>query len=367
MNQSILFKPLWTRKSKPSHASRWRVSRWFLPEDLETSQFGLLSLLDMIQREALDPLAFIEAFAVEQRGAYRRCVLSLARKVREGLPLVDAIEQTPNVLSDDMVVALRLGSQTGTLNSMFAMYRTDRVFDAWKQRFDWVGFRFYWIAVGSVVMILLLLLNTIINPTIRFLTEAEGYRPHLMVWLGETLSYLGPIAWIFLFFVLITIAMGWSFRLRQWMRKFVGGWRLSKHQSSLAKLLKILSVPIESGRPIAGALSTLARYHYEDNTRHALLLARNEIEHGVEPWSSLAQAGLLTPEESLAIQSSGDPVSQGWVVRQIADEHDRQYRHRCELLGAIANPLMVLLVGAIVLWVSYAVLGSLYGLVTRLS
>ncbi|MFN9987655.1 MAG: type II secretion system F family protein, partial [Pirellula sp.] len=80
-----------------------------------------------------------------------------------------------------------------------------------------------------------------------------------------------------------------------------------------------------------------------------------------------ALAGLLTPEESHAIHVSGDSVSQGWVLRRIADEHERQYRYQCNLWSSIANPIMVLLVGAIVLWVAYAIFGSLYGLVVHLS
>ena len=367
MNTSIFLKPIFARDGNRVRPSRWRLSRWFLPEDLETSQHGLLSLLDVIHRESLDPATYIDAFAIEQRGTYCRCVQSLARRLREGVILMDAIEQTPNVLSDDMVVALRLADQSGTLNPMHALYRRSRYAEAMEQRFDWAGFRFYWIVVGSVVMILLLLLSTITNPVIRLLSEVEGYAPYLLQRMSENLQYLGPIAWLFLFSVLLSIAFGWSFRLRQWIRNLASGWRVSKDQNALSKLLRILSVPVASGRPVTAALSTLAKYHYQAKTRSALLLARNEIEHGAEPWSSLALAGLLTPEESHAIHVSGDPVSQGWVLRRIADEHERQYRHQCNLWSSIANPIMVLLVGAIVLWVAYAILGSLYGLVVHLS
>ena len=65
-----------------------------------------------------------------------------------------------------------------------------------------------------------------------------------------------------------------------------------------ADVLEKLGVAIEAGRPIAGALSTLARYHFDPTLRHQLLYIRNEVEQGADVWQSMAAIGLLSASGS---------------------------------------------------------------------
>ena len=122
-----------------------------------------------------------------------------------------------------------------------------------------------------------------------------------------------------------------------------------------ADVLQNLSVVAEAGRPIPGAISTLARYHYDPTLRRQLLFVRNEVELGADLWSTLAAVKLLTPAEVALMESSQKVGNRPWAMRQLATAKRRRIRRRLELLDQLASPLAILLLGAVVLTVSMGV------------
>ena len=98
----------------------WYVSTWF-GDGLATQQRSLLRMLSVAHRERLEMGPLIHCLADEHRGRYRWRLRRLAKLLESGTPLVEALEQTPDALDDDTVLALRFGSQTGALASTFEM------------------------------------------------------------------------------------------------------------------------------------------------------------------------------------------------------------------------------------------------------
>jgi len=100
--------------------SRWRISAWFSGDTADDRQRSLLRMLAAAHQQRLDPMVLVDNLASEHRGAYRRRLKRLARRLREGMSLIDALEQTPDVLSDETVLAIRFATQCGTPDSSYS-------------------------------------------------------------------------------------------------------------------------------------------------------------------------------------------------------------------------------------------------------
>ena len=108
---------------------RWRLMPWWTGESHACRQRSLLRLLALAHNERLDLAPLLENYANEQLGLYRVRVRRLARRVSEGTPIVEALEQTPEVLGDEAVLAIRFAART-----------TDRKpGSSWEPRVPWMS------------------------------------------------------------------------------------------------------------------------------------------------------------------------------------------------------------------------------------
>ena len=353
-----------------SNGATWRASPFLPRERLAVQQWALLQLLEVVYRDKLEPAPLVMALSKEHRGGYRQRLFQLAHLLAKRTPLVDALEQTPDVLPEEAVLALRLASQSGTLPETFAMLSEVQSETARHRGYDWAGMKGYWLAVAFVVSQMLLLMSAFIAPTFRKL----GQDMELKVTgrFGSIVDALIPVAFLLFVFVCIVVLLGWATRFRRWFRRryMPQGWRGSWGSdlgTEFGALFRMLSVNLSSGRPVAGALSTLAKYHSHPVVRQRLLLARNEIEQGAEVWDSLKEAKIVTPAEFKALRMAQGPASEAWVLRKLAVMRNGTWRARDRWWGSFLHPLIVLIFGALVGTLAYSMFGSLYGIVRALA
>ena len=118
---------------------------------------------------------------------------------------------------------------------------------------------------------------------------------------------------------------------------------------------------------MTGALSTLARYHFDKGYRQKLLFIRNEVEHGADVWQCFADAKVLSPAESDALRQSPTSQSQAWTLRQFAEMKEAATQNRIDQALVFARPIVVLLQAAFVLWIATGVLQILTQLTIGIS
>jgi len=369
MTRSIILP--WSQLSLQGNGPNFRMAKWLPWEGLQIQQRSLLALLDGLHRERLDPAPWVAAFAEEQRGTYRRRLRSLAHRLSQAVPLIESLEQTPDALSEDMVMALRLGGQSGTLSDTYSMLLEEPRGSALPSESDWRSMRAYWMILGVVVLILLSFFGYVIAPNFRELSEymeRETLAPTFSLVYGHWLNGLIRIgAWL-LFLSVASIVLGWSSRVRRWMRDVVLpklGFNAESH--ALAQTMRMLAINAKQGRPIVGSLSTLAKYHHNHRLRQRLLLARNEIEQGMDGWESLRVSGILHADQCHALQLCGDAPSQAWLLQKFAEQQEIQVQKHQITRSVVAQPIVVLAFGSIVLWLAYSVFGTLYGLAQSLT
>ncbi|TWU38917.1 type IV pilin biogenesis protein [Novipirellula aureliae] len=353
--------------------SRWRISAWFSGDTVDDRQRSLLRMLAAAHQQRLDPTVLVDNLASEHRGAYRRRLKRLVRRLHEGLSLVDALEQTPDVLSDETVLAIRFATQCGTLDSTYSRLIAGR--DETDNRVQHAAGHstIYASIIGLFAVLVVIFQMTFILPIFlkisEELTEGATFRSA-----GPLRSLAATIEAITDYFPLILIASFLLFlllkltRVRRFLRRAVAGrWidTIAKRRS--ANLLNLIADSLEAGRPLTSSLSTLARYHYDRGIRQKLLLARNEVEQGSVAWDSLAEVKLISAAESDAIQKMNGTTDRVWTIRRFADWNRDKVSRKRENRSSLRQPLIVLCLGAIVLWIGYAYFQFLTNLVENLA
>jgi len=279
--------------------------------------------------------------------------------------LVDALEETPGVLPADYVLAIRVGQQSGMSHATLEQLRIDNAEDLLgREKSYWKSYLSYWLSVSFVMTVIYGAFTNLVLPTIRRMMEEFGIEPSLTkIDLVERFSVFPFLAALGL--ICFGLVLNWSESFRIWLWNLL---RIRTDSSSMkqATLLNILANTTMHGRPMSGALSTLAKFHSDSDMRKRLLLARNEIEQGTEPWESLKSVGLITQiqKETLQGQSNGN---QAWILRTLARSLRAHEQFRWSWLTSIVQPLTLIFFGLAVLGLSSTVLDGLYSIVSELA
>jgi len=308
-------------------------------------------------------------FATDHRGGYRRKLLRLGEKLAGGLPLADALEQTPGCLSPEQTLAARFGAHLGMLPRSFAMMISDsgtartqitsRVNHA-------VGY-----FVGVILILAFIAAFLLVEIVPKFLTIFSEFAMSAPPALQRLASAGGFVTQFWYLFAAAMLALGWLFYSEKGWRLLHNEWlpwlSSSANKFRGADVLDLLALAEQAGRPLAGAMSVLARHHYDRRIRGQLLFVRNEIEQGAEVWQSMVQAKLLAPAEAYAITQAPDATTRVWSIQQLAVVRRQAVSRRLETMANILHPLCILLLAAGVLLVALGVLSPLLDMIQTLA
>lgn len=337
--------------------ARWRTSMVWPGDSRAAMRRSLIRILAVAHDERLPAATLVANLAAEHRGINRRLLRRLARRLETGLPLISALEQTPEVLSDSQVLAIRFGGQSGTLAETYRELIT-----AGERPASSAGGALWQIGVYVVAMLLFLLwigafLFTFLYPTMEQIFDEFGIEAPAGSYQTVAAIYRHSGPWMLLLPLLgmVLVPVIWSSPLGRWLRRRLTDSRLRwVGQLRVAELLEMLASAAEAGRPLAGALSTLGRYHFDKPIRARLLFARNEVEQGASVWQSLLAADLLSESECQALAGATSPAARHWLMRGLAIEKRERTIVLAELAARALQTLVILTLAAIVLLLSCA-------------
>lgn len=349
-------------------SSTWHMSTWWNPESGK-ARYALIRLLAFAHRERLDVLPLVRHLAAEQRGAARRRLRRLERRLALDTPLIEALEQTPDLLSDEDLLALRFGNQSGTLMATFEFLlerNSAQNQAAWIRVIQAIA---YGICLAVFTSLALAFLMVFIAPTFKRMFEDFGLRlpsalQALIVSVDNCVQYL-PIVILLMVVGVVTILFA---KPQQWFRRV---W-LSKIWAPVANLRTahlqhLLAISSDAGRPLSASLSTLARYHFDNNIRLKLLEARNNVEQGTTPWLSLAEVQLLSSGEANSLEHAESPEFRSWLLRQLATWREEKVTQWAGYIGMLLYPAIVVTFGLLVLWIVVAFMSVVITMISALA
>ncbi len=211
----------------------WFSQPWWGGDTLAARQYTLLRILALGQRERLDIVPLIFGLAIEHRGYYRRLLLTLATRINAGANLVAALEQTPDALSDEDVLALRLAAESGTWTQTFDELLKVRVEDQRAKRLRPRLSVSYWLVVLFMAYSLLTLLMTVVAPTFAKLGSEMGLVPPQSFLRLYEFAAPGNLGWVMSLTIVIVLWFTWfraprRFLERQLAPKLLPPWLSSK-------------------------------------------------------------------------------------------------------------------------------------------
>jgi len=329
---------------------------------------SLLRLIVTATEENLPLSQLVEAWAADESGKQKYRLLRLAGLLRGGMSLPDAVEEVRGVLQDEEILAIRFGFQSGTLSASLrdlleqadpaVLVRSPR----WRKSLIYICLL---LAVGFFVVAFLQI--KIIPEFRKIFEEFDLSVPRSLEW------NVNFAAWCVRYWYLIALAIAglWWLVFSAWpgrkLRLQVLGRLLRPiRELRMADVLEKLGIASQAGRPIAGAISTLARYHFDPRLRHELLFIRNEMEQGAEVWQSMGKLGLLSGPEVRALETAERVGNRPWVLKQLAMLKKRRTLRRLAQLSELMLPLVILLIGGFVLFQAFGVFDTLAQLVKSL-
>jgi type II secretory pathway component PulF len=330
---------------------------------------ALLRLTAVAAEERLPLADLLAAWAEDESGFQRSRVARLAALLKDGTPLAEAVEQVPGALRESDVLAIRFGSQSGTLAAS-VREALDEADELTAGRPSTLGAT---LAYGAIVAIVFTIIVTFLYIKIvpSFQSILDDYAMEQPEALRQSINFANVVSNYWFLFALVPLVLVWSLfsaspgrAVRRWLAMRTLG---PLREVRAAEVLGQLSVAASAGRPLPGALSTLARYHFAAATRNQLLLVRNEVEQGADVWQSMSALGLISAPERRALTLADRLGNRAWTLKQLARGKQRRTSRRLERVSAMVLPVMVVLLGAFVLFQALSLFVPLIQIIINLT
>jgi type IV pilus assembly protein PilC len=327
---------------------------------------SLLRLIAVATEERLPLAPLVSAWAADERGVQQGRLRRLARLLGNGMPLASAIEEAPGGLADEDVLAIRFGAQSGTLAAALrGALDESRVAREGRAPL----FRRTIVYLCTVSMMAAMIVIFVQLKIVPKLEDIQGdfavEPPEVFRWSQGLTDFLADFWWLGALALLALVWSMFSARPGRFVRHAIVG-RLFRPLQELrsAEVLQKLGLAAHAGRPVPGALSTLARYHFDPVIRHKLLFVRNELEQGADVWQSMTAAGLLTPPEAEVMKSADRSGNRSWALNQVAAGKRGRTARRLERMAEVFLPAAVFVAGLFVLFQALTVLLPLIRILT---
>jgi type II secretory pathway component PulF len=310
----------------------------------------LLRLIAVAIEEKLPLVPLLEAWTADERGIQHYRLRRVIELLQSGTPLADALEQVPGVLGDDDILAIRFDAQSGTVTTAVREILGDSG-DAQPELHT--RFRST-LAYMSVVLLLgfpvVVFIQITIMPTMRAIFDEYGLQfpavTELSIKLASVFEKYGWLVILAAIVGLLSLLFARPGRaIRRAAGRYLGPWRRLRS----ADLLRKLAIAVGAGRPISGALSTLARYHFDSAIRNKLLFVRNELEQGANLWQSMSDVDLMTRTDVRVMNLAEQVDNRAWALRQLAYAKSLRATRFLERISQLVLPALVLCVGLFVL------------------
>jgi type IV pilus assembly protein PilC len=271
-------------------------------------------------------------------------------------------------LRDEDILALRFDAQSGTVTTAVREILDDPANNAPERPSRLRSTSLYLWTVLILACPVVAFIAIKIMPAFQMILREFGMRlPAATQLFLQWTSLFANYAWLLILALLVGVLSFVFTRPGRVARRGITRAFAPSRARRAAGLLRMIAIASNAGRPIAGALSTLARYHFDPTLRNKLLFVRNEMEQGANLWQSLGAVDVITDADVRALNLAERLGNRSWVLTQLAYAKNRRAMRRLDHLSQVLVPAMVLLMGLFVLFQALAVLTPLTNMIQGLA
>jgi general secretion pathway protein F len=300
---------------------------------------------------------------------HKRVLSQVRELVVEGGTLADAMKQHPAVFSDLYVNMVRAGEASGALDIVLVRLAeyTER---AAALRGKVRSALTYPVFMGMASMgILFFLLSYVVPKVTRIFEERDAKLPTMTIVLLAISNFLSTYWWAILAVILLAvIAVRVSTRTPTGRLRFDAltlripyfGKVLKK--VALARFARTLSTLLLGGIPLLQALDIVKHVVSNMVLSNAIEDGRNSIREGHSVADPLKKSGLFPPllVHMIAVGEKSGELEQ--MLSRAADAYDGEVEASVSALSSIMEPVLVIFMGGVVLFIVMAILLPIFDL-----
>lgn len=288
-------------------------------------------------------------------------IAAIREDVKEGQPLNRALSIHPRIFSDLYVNMIRAGEESGTLDVML-----DRLSDFLEKQVETrrkvVGSLFYPLILMMVGILMVIFLLAVVMP--RITSIFKGLNATLPL---PTILLMGMSDWIrheavWILFGLVILAFFMARIIAKNRQKIdLLVLRLPRvgtliAQDQVARFGRTLSVLLKGGVPLQRALEIGTTVLTNQALRSAAVQAREDVRNGESLGSALKRSPHVPKMAIHMIQTGERSGKLEELLLKMAEGYESEVSQTVSTLTSIIEPVMILFIGAIVLFMVLAVL-----------
>lgn len=301
--------------------------------------------------ENRDVALLCEAFSRDSWHWREPALRVLAARISEGVPLDQAVGESPRALPPETRFAVGLGSQTDTLPETLDLAAHVLSDNTSASRIDLQNQVYYFATLLFTMVNITSFIMYYIIP--KFKRIFEGFGVQLP---GATVALIHVSDHFTDYFYVYVICAGILIRyLRMERTRFWGQGRFplllssgGRTRRATPNLLRLLAIAAERGVPWERYLDKLIEQPLPSWLRRSLTKVTIEIENGHKPWPSLAKYGWLNAWEVSALEQSERAGNTIWTLRELANTRELRSQYHRASLDELLKPLAVLMIAGLV-------------------
>ncbi|MBI3768005.1 MAG: type II secretion system inner membrane protein GspF [Deltaproteobacteria bacterium] len=318
-------------------------------------------------------LPLVEALAAladqTEREHLRRAIVQIRERVTEGRALADALGEHPRLFSPLYVNMVRAGEASGALDVVL-----ERLADYTENQARLLGKVRAALTYPAVMLvlggaILFFLVSYVVPKVTRIFQETQQQLPRLTLLLIALSSFAARWWWLILLALGGAVLGGRAYAHSAAGRERVDRWVLQVpyvgrlvQKFALARFARTLSTLLASGIGLLPALDIVRNIVDNRVIAHAIENARDAIREGQSIAPPLRESGVFPPlvVHMVAVGERSGQLEE--MLGKAADAYDNEVENAVGSLTTILEPLMIVFMGLVVLFIVLAILMPIFEL-----
>lgn len=329
-------------------------------------QQALLWTLAVAAERSIPLVPAIEAFADERSGPARQETRVLARLLKAGTPLPDALSIVGGMVPQEAVVPIQVGQDLGALDQGLrqATAPTGPYQAVWDQLAAKVAYLCFLVmsASGIITFLLLKIMPAFQKIFMDFGADLPAVTRAQVV-VADQFSFVIALLCVFLLWLFIYAILRYIGAI-SWDLPLMG--RLARRLHA-ARVLESLAMAVERNQPLFKTVATLARCYPKPSIRRRLQVVLVDVTSGADVAESLRSQGLISRADMAVLHAAQRVGNLAWAMREIADSNRRRLAYRVQAWLQILFPAAILSFGLMVLFLVAGYFLPLVSLIQKLS
>lgn len=300
---------------------------------------------------------------------FKEVLGSVSKEVEGGISLGDALAKFPKVFSPIYVNMVRAGEAGGILDEILKKLATQQEKDAAIKHK--LKSAMSYPAVLIVIMILAFFVLTLfVLPGIgNMIKDLAGEDTQLPIYTRAMLGFSDFM--VSFWWVLVIGTIGGIFVFRRWIKTPKGRYKFHKtllkipiikdviSKVAIARFARIFASLMSSGVPVVESINVTANAIGNKVIEKELKDAAKEVVNGKQLSEPLANSKLFPPIVSQMLAIGEETGQTDTILIKVADFYEEEVDAVIDSLTAIIEPIMILLMGAMVGLIAASVIGPI--------